>query len=139
MDQIIHHQQEFTVVDIRTTSHLEYLDDFCILGRKVLVFDVAPCDDKVNFSIPFTFDDAMELLRPWPLGAFCDDFAVFDEMHPVGQAFLDASVPYDPETLVSLDIFVDGSTARHEDDVLGSYVMVVTGLHDQPNGPCYSI
>lgn len=94
-------EQEFTVVDIRTTSHLEYLDDFCILGRKVLVFDVAPCDDKVNFSIPFTFDDAMELLQPWPLGAFCDDFAVFDEMHPVGQAFLDASVPYGPETLVS--------------------------------------
>lgn len=128
-----------SIVDIRGSVDLDLLDDFVCNGSTVLIFELKPVMRKVPFTPPFTQQDALALLDPWHKDAFQTDFAGLDEMHPVGMAFIDAAGEYDPETLTSTDIFVDGSVQKTEEGEIASYAMVATGMHQRDDQVWYSM
>lgn len=128
-----------SIVDIRGSVDLDLLDDFVCNGSTVLIFELKPVMRKVPFTPPFTQQDALALLDPWHKDAFQTDFAGLDEMHPVGMAFIDAAGEYDPESLTSTDIFVDGSVQKTEEGEIASYAMVATGMHQRDDQVWYSM
>ena len=108
---------------------MDLLDDWVCNGFTILVFELLPTSKTVPFMPPFTQQDALTLLDPWPPDVFQTDFTLVEDMHPVGLAFIAAAGPYDSDHLLSIAIFVDGSVQHTDEGDIASYAMVATGMH----------
>lgn len=131
--------RDHEVLDIRSGLHLDFLDDFIITSRKILIFDFAATGSKLRFDPPFDQNDALALVQAWPHDAFVFDLSCVPDMHQIGQAYLDGAKPFDLESLESFDVFVDGSTAIHEQEMLGSYATLITSSHTDGHESRYSV
>lgn len=127
------------VIDSRTHSNLDSLDGFIIFDGYVLLYDQPPQRRHVDFELPFTTDEAHERLAAWPDGIFQTDFSLIPDLHPIAAAYIEASSEFDYATFEGMEIFVDGSTAKDDGEIIAAYSMVVTTTHINDDETTYSL
>ena len=128
------------ILDTRTHADLDALEGFVIEDRYVLLYEIPQRPASIRFELPFTLNQAISHFDAWPSGVLQYDYAAIPDLHPVAESFIHSAVPFDPEHVDTIDIFVDGSTSKDDDhDLIASYAFVATTTSNNINGCAYSL
>ena len=128
------------ILDTRTHADLDALEGFVIEDRYVLLYEIPQRPASIRFELPFTLNQAISHFDAWPSGVLLYDYTAIPDLHPVAESFIHSAVPFDPENVDTIDIFVDGSTSKDDDhDLIASYAFVATTTSNNINGCTYSL
>lgn len=122
---------KWTFVDLRS-GNLELLDDFNISNSVITLYDYLPRIVEASLPIQFVGDKALALISKWPENVVLPIDATWPDLPAICAAFIDATTPFDVDTLQGIGLFVDGSsTVCLEDGITRSaaFSVIIVGEH----------
>ena len=121
--------KKWTLVDLRTQS-LDCLDDFAISNNIITLTDYKAPLVKCDLPLRFGQDDSYFLLTPWPTNVIRPLSTELPNLPELCAAFLEAAIPFEEDSLVGVDVYVDGSARKLDDgSSIAGYGAVLIGLH----------
>ena len=122
---------KWTIVDLRS-GRLDVLEDFNISSTVITLHDFLPSTVVASLPIQFTGDKALALISKWPENVILPLDVTWPDLPAICSAFIDATIPFDIDTLQGIGIFVDGSSSICVEDGISrsaAYSVVIVGEH----------
>ena len=113
-------------------GNLELLDDFNISNSVITLYDYLPRIVEASLPIQFVGDKALALISKWPENVVLPIDATWPDLPAICAAFIDATTPFDVDTLQGIDLFVDGSSTVCSDDGItrsAAFSVIIVGEH----------
>ncbi len=121
--------KKWTLVDLRTQS-LDCLDDFAISNNIITLTDYKAPLVECDLPLRFGQDDSYFLLTPWPTNVIRPLSVELPNLPELCAAFLEAAIPFEEDSLVGVDVYVDGSARKLDDgSPIAGYGVILIGLH----------